>query len=392
MSIKTQFEMQLAKLAKLQNSETLNEFETQHSIADPDLAKRITDLSYLIATMNIKDSKIKSQVITKIDALTNYLQKYEPIALAETEFVELKQFSKVDFFKIENLIAKQKTEDLVVFSEYLKLNMQDVSYFLNIKDPVSLGDKMKKDFNLNSSFIEEMLALGGEAKGGKGVGRGEIFLGLMIKGATNSTVGDVNVGGREFEVKSREGRLKGTKGFGSGSGAFDFFKNRLNKKFPTYFNELKDEFNGELKNWNLKTGNTNFYKLFQLAAKDGNLNKIFTLLTSTMFISPSGIWSSGEKTLEKEIINNFKKNVSKDGSYNESLHTNLNYEFLRLNINYYQSKEKYEGIFLLNDKNGRFAYLSAPVADTKWLKKHTKYTQPSWQDSQTSNCWKITLQ
>ena len=27
----------------------------------------------------------------------------------------------------------------------------------------------------------------------------------------------------------------------------------------------------------------------------------------------------------------------------------------------------------------------------KWLSSYTKYTQPSWQDNPTSNCWKLTL-
>ena len=70
----------------------------------------------------------------------------------------------------------------------------------------------------------------------------------------------------------------------------------------------------------------------------------------------------------------------------------MNYKLMWINIKYYQSQEPFNGIFVVHPNRGTLAYLPVGTADESgWLSKNVKYTQPSWQDNPTSNCWKITL-
>ena len=72
-----------------------------------------------------------------------------------------------------------------------------------------LVDTVQKATNLPGEFISTMLKAGRASEGGKGVGEGEALLALTGKGGKKLKVGDVEIEGKEIEVKAQGGRLIG---------------------------------------------------------------------------------------------------------------------------------------------------------------------------------------
>jgi hypothetical protein len=72
-----------------------------------------------------------------------------------------------------------------------------------------LVDTVQRATNLPGEFISVMLKAGRASEGGKGVGEGEALLALTGKGGKKLKVGDVEIEGKEIEVKAQGGRLIG---------------------------------------------------------------------------------------------------------------------------------------------------------------------------------------
>jgi hypothetical protein len=68
---------------------------------------------------------------------------------------------------------------------------------------------VQKATNLPAEFISTMLKAGRASEGGKGVGEGEALLALTGKGGKKLKIGDVEIEGKELEVKAQGGRLIG---------------------------------------------------------------------------------------------------------------------------------------------------------------------------------------
>jgi hypothetical protein len=73
----------------------------------------------------------------------------------------------------------------------------------------NLVDTIQKVTNLPKEFLSIMLKAGRASEGGKGVGEGEALLALTGKGGKKLKVGDVEIEGKELEVKAQGGRLIG---------------------------------------------------------------------------------------------------------------------------------------------------------------------------------------
>jgi hypothetical protein len=73
----------------------------------------------------------------------------------------------------------------------------------------NLVDTVQKATNLPGEFISAISKAGRASEGGKGVGEGEALLALVGKGGKKLKVGDVEVDGKEIEVKAQGGRLIG---------------------------------------------------------------------------------------------------------------------------------------------------------------------------------------
>lgn len=374
-----------------------NDIRTRFEIAmNEDFSKavkRLVDLEDDVKTMNPSHAEIVTQEVSNA---ADYIERFGPISEIKSYFIETKGFSEGDFKKLEALLRKETADGVLAIREYIK-SPYSIEYFTDIKTPDNIVTKFSKDTGMSQEFIKELFAMAGDQKGGKGVGRGELFLGFMIDGATNASVGDVNVNGQPFEVKSNEARLNTQNGFGNGIAAvtkfFDEFEklSKIHEDIALRFRPTKKD---DFRAFNYhKDGGSRFYDLLEMAHRSKlDLKEIYELQANTLYCSTSGIWTNGDNRIKKMVVNNLMKNINKDGSLKDE--AALNYEFMYINILYYQSQEFFNGIFLIEKNKSTIAYFDPKMGinkAVKWLAKYTKYTQPSWQDNPTSNCWKITL-
>lgn len=343
------------------------------------------------------DPKQRDLISNKILDTANYIDNFIPITTIKKYFVETKGFSEGDWSDIEKLIQSLDAKSMEYFTEYIK-NPAKIDYFTAIESPTNITDKLAKDFGLNKKVTSLLFNTSGRMKSGKGVGKGELFLGLMIDGATNASRGDVNVNGSSFEVKGLDARLNSQNGFGLGSSAminfFDEFER--DNEFNQYAIEFCSKSEENIRAYNFYRGSnrvtklkgSRFYELFDTVPKYLH-NKLIKLITNTLFCGPSGIWKHGSQfTGEVEkAIETFTM-----GKYNTKADTMMNYKLMWINIKYYQSQEFFDGIFFVNPSKGNLAYLPVGNEDMSgWLSKNVNYKSPSWQDNPTSNSWKVTL-
>lgn len=352
--------------------------------------KRLSELEPLVKTMD----PTQAEIVTKeVNTVVDYIERFGPISEIKSYFVDVKGFSEADFKRIENILKKEDPKSIEAIKSYIQ-SPRPIEYFTNVTSTENIVSKVSKDTGISQNFIKELFSMDGSMKSGKGVGRGELFLGFMVDGATNASVGDVNANGNPYEVKANNARLNTQNGFGNGIAAvtkfFDEFA-KIDKKLAAKF---KPKSKGDFAAFNFtKNGGSRFYDLLEEAYKlKIDLNKIYKLQADTLYCSSSGIWSNGDTRIKKLIVDNLTNNINKNGSVKDD--AALNYEFMYINILYYQSQEFFNGIFLIEPNKGLFAYFDPSMnknAAVKWLAKYTKYIQPSWQDNPTSNCWKITL-
>ena len=105
-----------------------------------------------------------------------------------------------------------------IIHQYAGLEQVLSNFFKNEKKQVTI-DQLRAGTNLVSTvmqatglpggFINTLVTSGKAAEGGKGVGEGEALLALVGKGGKKLKVGDVEVEGKEIEVKGNGGRLIG---------------------------------------------------------------------------------------------------------------------------------------------------------------------------------------
>jgi hypothetical protein len=353
---------------------------------------RITKKKKEITSM----ADVQKDIITdKLEDTADYIDNFGPISTLKDYFVETKGFSEGDWSEIEKVVQKLDAPSIDAFVQYTK-NPVKIDYFTSMTKTTNVINQLEKDHNLPKAVTSKIFDKEGKMKAGKGVGRGELFLGFMVDGATNASVGDVNVNGQAYEVKGKEARLNTQNGFGLGTPAmisfFNALKDHKDPKIQNIGNNFGDSSKGNIQSYNfLKGGKSKFYELFQTAHKDGiKLNDIFEILASTLFCGDSGIWLTASSQLENEVVGVFKKYVGKDGTAKNDVM--LNYALMWINIKYYKTREPFNGIFIILPGTGKMAYLPVGEQDmTGWLSKNVKYNQPSWQDNPTSNCWKITL-
>ena len=117
-----------------------------------------------------------------------------PISVLKDYFVETKGFSEGDWSKIEKIVQKLDATKIEAFVKYVNAPVK-ADYFTGINKTTDVLKQMEKDFGLDKTITGQIFKMAGEMKSGKGVGRGELFLGFMIDGATNASTGDVNVNG-----------------------------------------------------------------------------------------------------------------------------------------------------------------------------------------------------
>ena len=355
-----------------------------------DLSGSVDRLNKEIAKLdqNALDDKVKNRIASKLDDTSEYVDKISYITKLHEIFVESKGFSEDDFEYLKNIIQKDSEESLTKLSEYLT-NPKDITYFEAFKERVNIPKMLSKEIGVSESTLHSIFGMEGKMKGGKGVGRGELFLGLMIKDAKNSAKGDVNINGTMYEVKAKDARLNTTNGFGQGRTSVISFLRSLDEISP----KLKIYTKSKPNDWNFTYSKKKsmLNDLYHDAAKIGKLDEVISATISNIFVTENGIWpnASLNDQVGKLVIAAFNNHVDKrTGSIDMD---SLNYALLHANAIYYQSLEKFRAFFLIDPRSGNFAVFNPQIQDEKWLKANVSYSVPSFGDAPTGMCYKIAL-
>jgi hypothetical protein len=338
-------------------------------VIESNITNSLSRIQGAVTKVQNLDTKTEVKIVSKLDDTAEYVEKFEHISQIHKHFVEEKGFSESDFESLKNVIQKDTDESLVNLTKYLNAPYEE-SYFTGISSPINLPAKMSKDTGISASTLSAIYMMEGSMKSGKGVGRGELFLGLMIKGAKNASKGDVDINGNSYEVKAKEARLNTQNGFGIGTPAMISFFDGLKTVDSNLHQKYGDVSKSNIQSYNFTKKGSRFYELFADAAKIGKLNEVFELMSNSLYCGPSGIWPKGDPSIKKAIVDNLKTNIRSNGSGDDAA---LNYGFMYINILYYQSQEHFNGIFLIDPKSGNFAYFNPQEKNgERWLQKNTK--------------------
>lgn len=366
----------------------MESYDINTNLLNEDVNSEIEKLQRNVAELDLT-KKQDLDISSRISSVNNYVENFIPLNNIKNVFVNEKGFSETDYETILKFLKSDSIESLINLSTYLE-NPLTIDDFTKITQPTNISNLLSKRYNISESTLSKIFSIDGKMKSGKGVGRGELFLGLMIKDATNASIGDVNVNGNPFEVKADQARLNTQNGFGIGLSAFYSFFNKLSE-----IDSLLGKKYGELNKKNVqsynfyKSNNSKLNNVFEDAVKLNKLNDVINAFVNTAMCGPSGIWPNSDNNIKNSIINAIKTNIGKDGIFKDI--DDFNYKMMYINILYYQSQEFFNGIFLINPNNSNFMYFNPNEQDYRDLKKYTKYTQPSFQDNPTSMCYKISL-
>jgi cytidyltransferase-like protein len=376
---------EMHKILKFTNVEESYNFKVKSFLEfiNEDISTEVERINTAIASVKVIDKKHEEIITTKLQSTADYIENFKSISDIHDVFVVEKGFSEDDYESIVKILQKDNEQSLDNFSEYLK-HPHKVDYFMKYNTPGNLTVKMSKEIGVSESTLRHLFNMDGQMKSGKGVGRGELFLGLMIENASNASIGDVNVNGEPYEVKARFARLNTQNGFGNGNNAIRDFVKQLGKINPelAFKYAIKDK--KDVSDFNLRKKTQS--KLLSILKESGkDLAEVIKIAADSIFTGNTGIWPESNMFIKNKVIDSLK-------IYAKNNDTEwFNYAMMYNNILYYQLQEHFNGIFLINNNNGIFGYFNPQKEDEKWLAKNTKFQTPSFQDNPTSNCWKITL-
>lgn len=342
---------------------------------------------------HIDDNK-KTIIKTKLYSINNWLENFDNISNIFEYFVDEKGFSKSDFDEIDIILRSLHSHEIQKINLYIK-NPLDITHFTSITEPVNIADYMLSLTGMNHKFIKHLFVKEGKTKSGKGVGRGELFLGFMINDAKNAIKGDINVNGDEYEVKAREARLLSQNGFNMGKTAIISFLKYIETEHSDIFkavgfSKINSKETIQSFTLNQNTTNNSFQLFFVEWIKSGkNISEAIELVINHIFTGSFGIWPTANDQVKKILSDSFINNINKLGIIIDI--NDLLYSILYANIIYYQMLDGFKGMFLINNKTYRISYFDPQIQDKNWLKKYTTVRRNDWWDNPTSNCFKITL-
>lgn len=366
--------------------EKLLKFKDFSSLLE-DITSSLNKLETAINLVNQKDvdSRITTSIVNKLEDTAQFVEKVSHITNIHEIFVNQKGFSEGDFENLKNILQKDSEDSLIALSDYLK-NPKDITFFEGFKDATNLPKTISNLTKISESTLLRIFGMEGNMKGGKGVGRGELFLGLMIKDAKNSGKGDVNVNNIMYEVKAKNARLTTTNGFNLGGPAIISFLESL----PSISTELKKYENldpSEL-NFTFKKKPSKLFDIVSDSVKLGVLDEVISSLIQNVFVGKKSIWPKASPLIKTSIERAFKQHINRRGDLDMD---SLNYSLLHTNALYYQELEKFHAFFLINPSTGDFAVFNPNSQGENWLKANVSYVIPSWEDNPTSMCYKIKL-
>ncbi len=283
-----------------------------------------------------------------------------------------------------NFISKQHSSRIFELNKkYLKLNKK--------KDLIQVDNTLKKypyqvDLNSNctssisditnyySSYYEEDFFKELFEYNYNGIGKGELFLGMLSQLKKSSLIGDLKINEENIEVKADFSRFKHVNGYNSVRIAWNYFKQEILNKLNN--NQLLiEEYKLEDPNtWNFNKSTIDwiinrFQKLIKLKACE--YEQIFDLLFHTFKMIYTDISEALLTKYIDKLIDDIKENKGQEFLDN----------FLILQFDYYQHLTKFNYMILI-DKS-KYLILKDPQ-DLKSKLSFIRYSSFSWKEDR--NC------
>ena len=364
---------------------TLNESLNEKTIEDLIMEEKVFRFNEFIEYRNSKIQEkllsvaIEKDVIGSVDSNDTYSIDMIKRITASTEGKE-----QVEAFLTTIGIPNKKQKDiinLVSSGNWAKAS----SYFLNRTLNVDniLGKK------LNSYDINKEL-LGLESKNLSNelfefqwptqppMGKGEVWLSLILNGGSKAGIGDVEVNGKIMEVKGMGARLVGQKGYGDA------------KKMPTYFLKAIENICGDLKikdfkpfdgnglEWSItKTEGRLLEKnLYEISKIKGGFNKTDKTIISKRLIEVYKNLYNGLNV--SQYSNVFESSINENGSLDLN---EYNKQALILCFSYYYQVEQFTYFAMTNHKTSNFLIITPSEFRNLVNDGIIKYSPQSWGSS-----------
>jgi len=207
------------------------------------------------------------------------------------------------------------------------------------------------------------------------MGKGEVWLSLIIKGGSKAGVGDVDINGMKMEVKGRGARLVGQRGFGDAKKMKDEIRNAIIKTC----NDLGIDYTppeGTGLEWSVtkKDGRLLEKSLMDMAKiKGGFSKKDIKIISSYIIESYKNIFIGLKTPSYREILTSV---ISKNGKIDIKKYNN---KMLIMSFEYYYQTEQFTYFGMTNNKTGQFLVIEPK--NFKFLIENDSsisFNPPSW--------------
>jgi arsenate reductase-like glutaredoxin family protein len=346
------------------------------------------ELNYLINILS--DIENRKRPITRIayNRALNILQqdiKHLPVL---KNIFKSKGLVKNIAFPIENILANNSSENINEFVSYIRGKDQvTVEEVANSNTPA--GSVEKYFSSLPSGLVKSLFNLTVPGGGGKGVGKGELALILLLKGASHPTVGDVEVPTGKIEVKQGKGLEESAGRLSASKNIYGDVKSAFINNFSNIFAE----------------GDVSVIKEFKTSywynLNEKNLKIFILMLKNVIEKNPNTLMRNPIVTAYKNSINIYLKQFFKpelislyiEDSFDSQglpIKERLVKNVFKLCYLHYQQQEQFkyfavykDGELFLKEQQNAFESIDMPggltYADT-----------PDFQDSR-SNAFKVTF-
>lgn len=208
------------------------------------------------------------------------------------------------------------------------------------------------------------------------MGKGEVWLSLIIKGGSKAGVGDVDVDGMNLEVKGKGARLVGQHGFGDAKQMKTHIRNAIIEVCSNLgIDYTPPEGNGLEWSVTKKEGRLLEKSLMDMAKlKGGFSKKDIEIISAALIESYKNLFINLITPSYRNILTSV---ISKDGKIDIKKY---NIEMIKMSFDYYHQSEQFIYFGLTNPKNGQFLIIEPKDFGYFIEKDIIVYTPPSWSD------------
>lgn len=218
----------------------------------------------------------------------------------------------------------------------------DINHILNQK--VSAMELNRSFFGLNEKASAELFSYQWHTQ--PIMGKGEVWLSLVLKGGSKAGVGDVNVYDKVIEVKGRGARLVGQRGFGDAKKMSYHLKTAITQIAAILGIHNYEVLDGNGLEWSITKTSARLLgdNLQQISKLSGGFSDIDTKIIAEKILEAyTNLYVMLDHT---EYVDSFKSAFNEDGSVDVNKYNN---EILKISFAYYLQIEKFDYFAMTNE-------------------------------------------